>query len=111
MRIPRRQKFILSAAWILEAVILLPPILSLLPKGSYPQWTNSHIMVVVLGPIAILQWLEVGTAKLLCVPIGIAVCAVILCRDISSRTKAIITFVGIVAYIWAVRWAGTVNFG
>jgi hypothetical protein len=111
-RLPRNQKLAVTAALLLEAIILLPPVLSLLPSGQRvgggPIVT---ILQIIIIPVALLQWLEAGTAKLLCIPLGVAICAVILCPSVRPRTKRLVTVLGVVPYISAVRWAGTVRFG
>jgi len=48
-----------------------------------------------------------GLATYFCIPLGIAVCAVILSRDIPVRTKVVVTVLGCASYISLVLWART----
>jgi len=110
-RLPRNQKLAVTAGWLLEAIILLPPVLSLLPSGQRVAGPIVTILQIIIISVALLQWLEAGTAKLLCIPLGVAICAVILCPSVRPGTRRLVTVLGVVPYISAVRWASTIRLG
>jgi len=111
-RLPRNQKLAVTTALLLEAIILLPPVLSLLPSDQrVAGGPIVTILQIVIIAVALLRWLEAGTAKLLCIPLGGAICAVILCPSVRATTKRLVTVLGVVPYISAVRWASTVRLG
>ena len=55
-------------------------------------------------PYTILLFVMFGLATYFCIPLGVAVCGVILSRDIHPRTKAVVAVVGAISYISLVRW-------
>jgi hypothetical protein len=110
-RLPRNQRPVVTAAWLLEAIVL-PPVLSLLPSGQrVAGGPIVTILQIIIISVALLQWLEAGTPMLLCIPLGVAICAVILRPSVRPRTKRLVTVLGVVPYLAAVRWASTVRLG
>jgi hypothetical protein len=106
MKLPRAQKSALLAACILEALALSPPAMSFLDQ-HLPRWAQSSpIVTYLIGvPYTLLSFVMFGLTTYFCIPLGIAICAVILSRDISVRTKAVVTLAGCVSYISLIRWA------
>lgn len=104
-KLPPTEKLILLFAWFLEGVALLGPVSSFLPAHRLPD-----LFFYVIAPLVVLLWLARGLAKVLFVPIGVSVCAVLLCRHVSPLTKTITAVLGFVASIAVVRWAATVRF-
>jgi hypothetical protein len=75
-----------------------------------PNWARQSRFVYYLSlRYALIVWLMKGFATLYCVPLGIAVCGVVVCPDISPRTKAIVFIIGGFSYLWLAHWAGTIR--
>jgi hypothetical protein len=93
---------------MLEALALSPPAMSFLDQ-HLPLWAQSSpIVAYFIGiPYSILSFVMFGLAAYFCIPLGIAVCAVILSRDIPVRTKVIVTMLGCASYISLILWART----
>jgi hypothetical protein len=91
-------------AWILEGMALSAPILSLLPD-SHPAWAQNTIFLIIVAPFALFFFLLFASAKLFCVPLGIAVCGVILSPDIRPGKKVLVAVVGCIAYASLLHWA------
>lgn len=106
---PKMQKTVLRVAWVTEGIAFCGPVGSLffehIPNGA----RQSRFVYYLSLPYALIVWLMKGFAILYCVPLGIAVCGVVVCPNISPRTKAIVFVVGGFSYFLLVHWAGTIR--
>jgi hypothetical protein len=98
----------LVAACILEVLALSPPGMSFLDQ-HLPHWAQSSpIVTYLIGiPYTVLSFAMFGLATYFCLPLGIAICAVLLSKDIPVITKVVVTVMGCGAYISLLRWAST----
>jgi len=69
--------------------------------------SNPMVTYLIAIPYTTLSFVMFGLATYFCIPLGVAVCGVILSRDIHPRTKAVVAVVGAISYISLVRWAKT----
>ncbi len=105
-RLPRGQRLILWGTWALEASAILPLTLSLLPTSNQP-WQHwpvvSSLLMLIGAPLAVMWWLVVGLAEIYYLPVGISVCAVILCPNVRPLTKVLTGIAGILAIASAIH--------
>lgn len=95
---------LLRITWIIEALALLAPILSLMPD-SHPAWAQNQFFFFVIAPFVLLFFVLFVGAKLSFIPLTIVVCAVILRSDIPVRTKWVVSVLAGVAFLALVHWA------
>ena len=67
----------------------------------------SSLLMLIVAPLALMWWLVVGLAQIYYIPVGIAVCAVILCPKIRPLTKYLTGIAGILAMASAIHLFNT----
>jgi hypothetical protein len=90
----QKTRGILLVAGVAEGIALCGPLGALLFE-HLPKWAQQSRMAYYLSiPYALIVWLMKGFATLYCIPLGIAVCGVVLCPGISLRTKGTVFVIG-----------------